>query len=103
MSSADAVSCVVTQSLLAGRTLGGLSPCVRIKSITEVSVGHPLGWEKSLLTAGWLEVRGQTWELLLQHEAGGCFYKERGHKHPALLFGAAGDGCTRGKEPGPRL
>lgn len=59
------------------------------QTVTQVSVGHPLGWEWSLLTVGWLGVRGQTWGLLLQHKAGGCFYKARGHKHPASAFGAA--------------
>lgn len=105
MSSADAVSCVVMQSLLAGRTWGGgeAQPMRQDQTVTQVSVGHPLGWEWSLLTVGWLGVRGQTWGLLLQHKAGGCFYKARGHKHPASAFEAAGDGCTRGKEPGPRL
>lgn len=87
MSSADAISCVVMQSLLAGRTWGGerLSPCVRIKpSPRLVWVIH---WGGS--GHCWLWVRGQTWELLLQHKAGGCFYKARGHKHPASAFGAA--------------
>ena len=53
------------------------------QTVTQVSVGHPLGWEWSLLTGG------QAGGLLLQHKAGGCFYKARGHKHPASAFGAA--------------
>lgn len=98
MSSADAVSCVVMQSLLAGRTWGGgeAQPMRQDQTVTQVSVGHPLGWEWSLLIVGQgtdlgIAAAAQGWRLLLQSTWA-----------QAPCFGVWSC-CTRGKEPGPRL